>query len=113
MLQQHKVYLLDKPDSKCDVDLARPGYWELIQFDEAPFMFQGRTKISEDGKSLFKYLWAEWVVAGYINSIEHVVAEENVEQYESRWKVPDDEWLKTVQTVIYRKLVAMKEGAEE
>jgi hypothetical protein len=110
VLQEYKVYLLDKPESKKEVDLARPGYWELIQFDEAPFMFQGKTKIIENGNTYFKYSWAEWVIAGYIDSVEHIVPASEIDQYEIRWKDPEPKWLKTVQQIIFNKLTNLGKG---
>lgn len=103
-LHRDKVYLLSKPEAENEDDLARPGYWDWIQFDQAPFLFQGKTKLIENGNVFYKYLWAEWVVAGYIESVEHVVSEKNVQQYEDRWIIPEDVWLKTLQTILYEKM---------
>lgn len=111
MLKKGHIYLLGKPESDDEADLARPDYWDFIEFDQAPFFLQERVKINEQGKVVYKYIWGEWMMAGYIESIEHIVNECNVEEYEDRWKIAEEAWLKTIQLIIYQKL--MKKIGEE
>lgn len=110
MLSNGKVYLLSKPENGDDVDLAIPGYWDLIDFDQAPFLYRGRNKSVENGIVCYKYRWAQWVVAGYIDAIEHVVDEAGVEEYESRWADTDEKWLEGIQSIIYGKLIKNMQG---
>lgn len=105
MLKKGQVYLLGKPEDDNEADLARPDYWEFIEFDQAPFLLQERVKASENGKTVYKYIWGEWMMAGYIESIEHIVDEKNIQEYEERWKIPEENWLKTVQLIIFQKLM--------
>ena len=104
-LKKNIVYLLSKPEDKKTPDLVRPGYWDWIEFDTAPFLLQNKTKIKEDGKIFYKYIWGEWLFAGYIESIEHLVEEEKAEDYEELWKISSHIWLETVQLIIFNKLM--------
>jgi len=83
-MRERNIYYLSAPKEGED-NLASPGFWEMINFDTAPFMFLGKKKVGDE----YVYSWGEWVLLGYVDSMEHTVPASEVSKYESRW-VPAD-----------------------
>lgn len=87
-MKEGSIYYLSVPKEGED-DLASPGFWKMINFDTAPFMFLGKKKV-EYG---YAYSWGEWVLLGYVDSMEHTVPVSEVAMYESRFTPAEDQVL--------------------
>lgn len=87
-MKEGSIYYLSAPKEGED-DLASPGFWKMINFDTAPFMFLGKKKEGDD----YVYSWGEWVLLGYVDSMEHTVPVSKVSTYESRWSPAEDQVL--------------------
>ncbi|MDD3597436.1 hypothetical protein [Sulfuricurvum sp.] len=87
-LKKGEIYYLYAPVHGQD-DLARPGFWESINFDAAPFLLMDLKKSNNENV----YIWGEWVLVGFVESIEHFVPSSEIDAYEDRWVLADDERL--------------------